>query len=458
MPRKKKGHPISRLRKESADRIARRKPGATSSSGNSDSEATPKTQKRPQKRALSKELSQDKEHGSLSGLEKSHERSVRRRSNTPSGKEEMEMIARRTPAITPFRAPVVRSVRRSRLFVSNPLKNQKASLVEGWRREMSDFMRWTWKVVYASSFENFKYRSTNLRKAYENTLKTRLLENVAALSLTVSITPSSCLNMNPLVDDAVVIKVEAVVPGDKEEDDRQYTVYTAWLFKHRMPQSRANKGLLWFPIIFYKGREGYHHVVVNWLQRSFGCYITHRGFSHMMGMWMVGISSGQNCGLKEHSNEDDTTTSVQMVYCVEPFKGLKNLPAPNHRKKPIINISFLPSDVSSAWKLFVNDPDAVTFQEMQTFNCCILGAVEEITLIPQKLFSLIRFKNSCLGFSLDGKVRIMCKKGVKVVLENLLELFLHTVYSNVFQDFIHKKSDKGETTQDEIISDEELDS
>lgn len=52
------------------------------------------------------------------------------------------------------------------------------------------------------------------------------------------------------------------------------------------------------------GREVIHYTVVEWLQGSFGCYVTRYGIRRSDLLWMAGVWSGRSCSDPTHSKKE----------------------------------------------------------------------------------------------------------------------------------------------------------
>lgn len=54
------------------------------------------------------------------------------------------------------------------------------------------------------------------------------------------------------------------------------------------------------------GKEVIHYTVVEWLQGSFGCYVTRYGIRRSDLLWMAGVWSGRSCSDPTHSRKEGT--------------------------------------------------------------------------------------------------------------------------------------------------------
>ncbi|XP_066978831.1 centromere protein L-like isoform X2 [Macrobrachium rosenbergii] len=329
----------------------------------------------------------------------------------------------RTPMATPFRTPRIRPLEsESQSDPSAAFKLHREEAVT-WKEHLKLLTSRIHKLCYLSSMSNFRYGDKLLRKKYENFLKNKVLEVYPSAVLTVSLSTTSCLTLQPKTVDAVRIEINSLSLGNTTDEDVDMNVYSAWLFRSSKTQSQSFSGLEWFPVMFYTGREVIHHVVMNWLQGSFGCYVSRYGIRQNDLMWIAGVWSGRLCPLPSHQSRKHLM--VDFVYHIHPPFGTDALPDPNHKGKPRIAVSISLKDIQHVWTNIVDSSsDQMKEEDLTEYFSTINSFAERLTQIPMYLLQLYRLQTPCINLSADGKVRVPCSRSVKIIVNHLIDIFL----------------------------------
>ncbi|XP_064078254.1 centromere protein L-like [Macrobrachium nipponense] len=335
----------------------------------------------------------------------------------------------RTPMATPFRTPRIRPLENeSHLDPSAAFKLYKEEAVT-WKAHLKLLTSKIYKFCYLSSMSNFRYEDKLLRKKYENFLKNKVLEVYPSAVLTVSLSTTSCLTLEPKTVDAVRIEINSVSLGTTTDEDVDMNVYRAWLFRSTKTQSQSFSGLEWFPVMFYTGREVIHHVVINWLQGSFGCYISRHSVRQNELLWIAGVWSGRLCPVPSHQSRQHLV--VDFVYHIHPPFGMDSLPVPNHKGKPRIAMSISLKDIQHVWTNIVDSSsDRMKEEDLNEYFSTLNSFAEKLTRIPKYLLQLYRLQTPCINLSADGKVRVPCSRSVKIIVNHLIDLFLQVLDIN----------------------------
>ncbi|XP_068208168.1 centromere protein L-like isoform X1 [Palaemon carinicauda] len=335
----------------------------------------------------------------------------------------------RTPIATPFRTPRIRPVEKEPEI--NHAEAFKLHKDEGvtWKQHLKLITSKVHKVCYLSTMSNFKYEDKLLKKKYENHLKNKVLEVFPSAMLTVSLSTTSCLTLDPQTVDAVRIEIESLTLGETTDEDVTVTVYGAWLFRTDKTQTEPRPGLEWFPVMFYTGREAIHHVVIDWLQGSFGCYITKFGIRQYDLMWIVGVWSGRLCPLPSHQSKENLM--VDFMYHIHPPAGKEHLPIPNQRGKPRITTSVNLKDIQHIWKHIVDSSsNQMKEEEVCEYASTMDSLAEKVTMIPRYLLQLYRLQTPCISVCADGRVRVPCRKSIRIIVNHLTDIFLQILITN----------------------------
>ncbi|CAL4073877.1 unnamed protein product, partial [Meganyctiphanes norvegica] len=253
--------------------------------------------------------------------------------STPGHSRRRNVLTSRTPALTPYRTPNFKSLfRDDRLSLEEveKKKTHKPEQIEKWKKELKELRRCMWKIVYISTLNNFNFSNKKLLKQYENNLRKKVKDVFASYKLKVVIDCTSCLRFRPKDVDAVRIFISTLVPQDDASQDYMKVVYTAWLFRSNMLQSKNIIGGHWFPIMFYAGLRSLHNVVAGWLSSSFGAYVSAPTLRSTDLMWMAGVFSGKPCSVKSHNRLlNPTDRSVTLKYMIKPPQRKLDFPLKN---------------------------------------------------------------------------------------------------------------------------------
>ncbi|XP_069158118.1 uncharacterized protein [Procambarus clarkii] len=413
----------------------------------------------------------------------------------------------RTPARkilqTPFRTPRLRMLGRE---LAPDLEDAEKIYKEEsriWNKHLKLFLNKTHKLCHMSSVHNFRYKTDGLRTKYENTLKKKLQDESYARGvpssqhslsynalklltvlastafslnlpqpsttlfakvqevypsplLTVKLSTTACFTLKPGAVDAVRIYITSLLPGLSEEQDKTVTVYSSWMIRTPRIQSTDIPGVEWFPIMLYTGRELIHHAVVEWLQGSFGCYITKYGMYQSTLMWVAGVwSGGQPCPIaSHHSNKDQ---EVHFTYYIRPPSGMIQFSSPNSRGKPKLVLKNTLKDIQHIWQSIVGSShDEMSIGELRQFFLCMNNIASELSSVPSSYLYLHQLYTPCIMLNGDGKVRLTCGRSASVLLNHLINIFIQTTNCYAIEDrlrvqdgsYINDDSDTGQETHE----------
>ncbi|XP_069158119.1 uncharacterized protein [Procambarus clarkii] len=366
----------------------------------------------------------------------------------------------RTPARkilqTPFRTPRLRMLGRE---LAPDLEDAEKIYKEEsriWNKHLKLFLNKTHKLCHMSSVHNFRYKTDGLRTKYENTLKKKVQEVYPSPLLTVKLSTTACFTLKPGAVDAVRIYITSLLPGLSEEQDKTVTVYSSWMIRTPRIQSTDIPGVEWFPIMLYTGRELIHHAVVEWLQGSFGCYITKYGMYQSTLMWVAGVwSGGQPCPIaSHHSNKDQ---EVHFTYYIRPPSGMIQFSSPNSRGKPKLVLKNTLKDIQHIWQSIVGSShDEMSIGELRQFFLCMNNIASELSSVPSSYLYLHQLYTPCIMLNGDGKVRLTCGRSASVLLNHLINIFIQTTNCYAIEDrlrvqdgsYINDDSDTGQETHE----------
>ncbi|XP_069158121.1 uncharacterized protein [Procambarus clarkii] len=380
---------------------------------------------------------------------------------------------------------------------------QEKALHHTLRDHLIMFLNKTHKLCHMSSVHNFRYKTDGLRTKYENTLKKKLQDESYARGvpssqhslsynalklltvlastafslnlpqpsttlfakvqevypsplLTVKLSTTACFTLKPGAVDAVRIYITSLLPGLSEEQDKTVTVYSSWMIRTPRIQSTDIPGVEWFPIMLYTGRELIHHAVVEWLQGSFGCYITKYGMYQSTLMWVAGVwSGGQPCPIaSHHSNKDQ---EVHFTYYIRPPSGMIQFSSPNSRGKPKLVLKNTLKDIQHIWQSIVGSShDEMSIGELRQFFLCMNNIASELSSVPSSYLYLHQLYTPCIMLNGDGKVRLTCGRSASVLLNHLINIFIQTTNCYAIEDrlrvqdgsYINDDSDTGQETHE----------
>ncbi|XP_069158122.1 uncharacterized protein [Procambarus clarkii] len=333
---------------------------------------------------------------------------------------------------------------------------QEKALHHTLRDHLIMFLNKTHKLCHMSSVHNFRYKTDGLRTKYENTLKKKVQEVYPSPLLTVKLSTTACFTLKPGAVDAVRIYITSLLPGLSEEQDKTVTVYSSWMIRTPRIQSTDIPGVEWFPIMLYTGRELIHHAVVEWLQGSFGCYITKYGMYQSTLMWVAGVwSGGQPCPIaSHHSNKDQ---EVHFTYYIRPPSGMIQFSSPNSRGKPKLVLKNTLKDIQHIWQSIVGSShDEMSIGELRQFFLCMNNIASELSSVPSSYLYLHQLYTPCIMLNGDGKVRLTCGRSASVLLNHLINIFIQTTNCYAIEDrlrvqdgsYINDDSDTGQETHE----------
>ncbi|XP_071524679.1 uncharacterized protein [Panulirus ornatus] len=332
---------------------------------------------------------------------------------------------RKTPFTTPFKKPKLRTLGRELapdLKAAEKIYKEESQI---WKEHLISFLNKTHKLCNLSSVYNFKYKTKSLRIKYESTLKNKVQEVYPSPLLTVKLATTACLTLKPGAVDAVYIHIKSLVPGITADNDRMMTVYSAWMIRSSHTQSGDAPGTEWFPVMLYTGREIIHHAVTEWLQGSFGCYVTKYGIRQNDLLWVAGVWSGRPCSVISHHKDNEI--KVYLTYHINPPSGIVPFSPPNARGKPKLMIRISLRDIHHIWESIVDTSrDEMSVDELREFFSCMDNLTSEITCVPTSLLNLYQLNTPCITLNGDGKVRLTCGRSAPVVLNHLMDIFIQT--------------------------------
>ncbi|XP_042214570.1 centromere protein L-like [Homarus americanus] len=357
------------------------------------------------------------------------------------------------PFTTPYRTPRLRSLGRDLAPDIKAAKKVYKRESQEWKEHLGLLLHKTLKLCNLSSVYNFNYKRKTLRTKYENALKHKVQQVLPSPLLTVKLTTTAFFTLKPGAVDAVHISIATLVPGLTVDEDKTVTVYRSWMFRTSEVQSGDIHGAEWFPIMLYTGRELIHYAVVEWLQDSFGCYITKYGMRQSDIMWMAGVWSGRPCPLSVHQKEDH---QVQFIYHVRLPSGQK-FSSPNERGKPKFVLKISLKEVHHIWECIVDSSrDEMNIAELQEFFSCMDNLASDLMYLPTSHIHLHQLYTPCLTLNSDGKVRLTCVRSASIVLNHLTDIFLQTTNSSALKDLFHRdQTEYLDESEDQEVLDEE---
>ncbi|KAK8403076.1 hypothetical protein O3P69_000950 [Scylla paramamosain] len=320
---------------------------------------------------------------------------------------------------TSYRTPRLETVPWHRVSGQTSAKKRDAKI---WNEDLKGLMKRSLKLCNLSSMTNFKYKDEKLRTKYQKTLKSKVLEAYPSPLVKVKLSVTSCLSWQSSVVDAVWLEVSSLVPGETEVEDKMVVVYSAWLIHTKCTQSSNLKNVTWLPLMLYTGRELIHQVVVDWLQGSFGCYVARSGMPQNNLLWLTGICTRMRCRNSAHNVGD---AKIDFNYLIVPPCGMTSFSPPNNRGKPRVTIRLLLRDVLEVWNRFLdNDIDEISLEDLQKVISTIDSMTSNTIGIPSSLLRLQQVRTPCVVLSNSGKVRLMCRHSMALVIHCFMDVFM----------------------------------
>ncbi|KAK7073724.1 hypothetical protein SK128_023309 [Halocaridina rubra] len=356
-------------------------------------------------------------------------------------------IIGKTQIRTPFRTPKIKLIGRQPPQNTQQLfrKHKDEALI--WKADLRAMTSKTYKLCNLSTMSNFKYQNSRLRRKYETHLRNKILEVFPAPLLTVALSLSSCLTLQPDAMDAIRIEVTSLNVGENEAEDEMISVYNAWLFRTTSVQSIPLENSDWFPVMLYHGKELLHHAVLDWLQGSFGCYISRYGIRQSDLLWIAGVWSGHKCALKSHSSSSDN--KIHLAYLFHALEGMALHPS-QPRGQSRMKFSIAQTDIHHIWENIIDvSRQRVMEEELIEFFTTLNSLVHKFTAMPAYLLSLHQLKTPCMKLSADGTVRVSCTHSVRVMVKHLIDIFVQSL------SFHSDESEMEETIEHQIMGDSE---
>ncbi|KAK4299077.1 hypothetical protein Pmani_028628 [Petrolisthes manimaculis] len=357
-----------------------------------------------------------------------------------------------TPGQTPFRIPPKTPRRMSIGHTSGQEWKDAENRFEGnageFTKDLNELLNRSWKMCNVSAMSNFNYQSKTYKTKYAQYLKAKIHQNYPSRMLKVEISTSSCLRYDTEKVDAVKITVASHIPGDSADKDHYATVYTTWLIHSDAEQSCSSDQ--WFPIMIYSGREVIHYTVVEWLQGSFGCYVTKYGIRRSDLLWIAGVWSGRSCSNPAHAKKQEC--QVIFTYHINPPSQMK-FSDPNSRGRPKLVIRLSQKDVHHIWETIMGTGPEVKSQQLKEFFSCMDGLAGEILCLPSSLLSLCYLQTPCMYLAGNGKMKLTCRRSAQFMLNNLGEIYIQTCNSWKFRGlFMDLKDQVGQGQHKTILS------
>ncbi|XP_053641695.1 uncharacterized protein [Cherax quadricarinatus] len=343
----------------------------------------------------------------------------------------------RNPSATPFRTPRLKTLAREiapDLKVAEKMYKEESQI---WKQHLRSFLHKTHKLCNLSSVYNFNYKTDGLRTKYEGILKKKVQEVYPSPLLTVKLATTACFTLKPGAVDAVHIHITSLVPGLTVDQDKTVTVYSSWLFRTSHVQCADIPGIEWFPIMLYTGRELIHHAVVEWLQGSFGCYITKYGIQQNALMWIAGVWSGRSCPVPSH--QKDKENQMHFTYYIRPPSKIIEFSPPNARGKPKLVLKSTLKDIHHVWERVVDSSqDEMSITELREFFSYMDSIASESIYLPSSYLHLHQLYTPCIMLNGDGKVKLTCDRSASVLLNHLMDIFIQSTNCSALKDLLNE--------------------